>query len=370
MDGNPSTLTDEEEAAASKFRTLLKVGVPPATVRREMERAGVAPKVVAALVGDEASSDDERAAEPRSRSDPEESVPAPCPPTDFEGWGASVDPRNPTLAWEATLKRALPPVEIVDVANDGDAPVHAGGRPRPEGHSRWVCVSDTHGAQGRMTSPIPEGDVLIHAGDFSRMGGTTEVKKFCEWMRSLPHTHKIVIAGNHDVTMEENFDVAGFGKAFGISDKGHGSATARELVRSCDAFTYLEDSAVEVLGYKVYGSPWQPEFCNWAFNLPRGPACAEKWRRIPPDTDVLVTHGPPAGHGDLCASGLRAGCVDLLAEVLTRVRPGYHVFGHIHEGYGCTRMGDTLFLNASTCTFHYRPSNPPLVFDLPRRSKK
>ncbi len=103
------------------------------------------------------------------------------------------------------------------------------------------------------------------------------------------------------------------------------------------------------------------------FNLPHSPDYVSAWRRIPSDTDVLVTHGPPIGHGDLCSSGHRAGCADLLAEVLGRVRPSHHVFGHIHEGYGSTRMEDTLFLIAFTCTFHYRPSNPPLVFDLPPR---
>lgn len=76
----------------------------------------------------------------------------------------------------------------------------------------------------------------------------------------------------------------------------------------------------------------QPEYCNWAFNLPRGTSCLEKWDAIPEDTDILITHTPPVGHGDLCCTGVRAGCVDLLSTVQTRVKPKYHVFGHIHEG--------------------------------------
>lgn len=76
----------------------------------------------------------------------------------------------------------------------------------------------------------------------------------------------------------------------------------------------------------------QPEFCKWAFNVPRGEACLSKWEMIPSDTDILITHTPPVGHGDLCCSGVRAGCVELLSTVQNRVKPKYHVFGHIHEG--------------------------------------
>ena len=240
---------------------------------------------------------------------------------------------------------------MVDVSNS-ESEVHTGKEPCPEGYSRWVCISDTHSKHRRMHCPIPDGDVLVHAGDFSGTGGIKQLEEFCNWMESLPHKHKIVIAGNHELSLE---------------GQSENSMTARELICSCKAFTYLMDSSIDVLGYKVYGSPWQPEFCDWAFNLNRGPDCAYMWRQIPSNTDILITHGPPVGHGDLCKSGLRAGCVDLLTEILERVKPTYHIFGHIHEGYGCTKMGDTFFLNASTCTYNYHPRNPPLVFDLPPR---
>ena len=85
------------------------------------------------------------------------------------------------------------------------------------------------------------------------------------------------------------------------------------------------------------------------------------------DTDVLLTHGPPLGHGDLCSSGLRAGCLDLLDELQGRVKPAYHVFGHIHEGAGATTDGTTTYVNASTCTLRYKATNPPLVFDVTAR---
>lgn len=97
---------------------------------------------------------------------------------------------------------------------------------------------------------------------------------------------------------------------------------------------YLEDSAIEICGVKIYGTPWQPEFCKWAFNVPRGQQCMEKWDMIPEGLDVLITHTPPVGHGDLVCSGVRAGCVDLLTVVQKRIKPKYHIFGHIHEGSG------------------------------------
>lgn len=105
---------------------------------------------------------------------------------------------------------------------------------------------------------------------------------------------------------------------------------------------------------------------------------------IPSDTDILVTHTPPVGHGDLCCSGVRAGCVELLSTVQNRVKPKYHVFGHIHEGtskicsiygkklhtnfyvigYGISSDGKIIYINASTCDLNYLPSNPPVVFDI------
>lgn len=128
--------------------------------------------------------------------------------------------------------------------------------------------------------------------------------------------------------------------------------------------TYLEDEAIEILGLKIYGTPWQPEFCKWAFNLPRGAECLEKWNKIPENLDILITHTPPLGHGDLCCTMVRAGCVELLNTVQCRVKPKYHVFGHVHEGYGITSDGKIIFINASTCDINYLPNNLPIVFDI------
>jgi len=183
---------------------------------------------------------------------------------------------------------------------------------------------------------------------------------------SMPHKHKVVIAGNHDITLDPEYYADSFAR-FHFKGK-QDDAAAVAAMRECAAFAYLEDGSTTICGYSVYGSPWQPEFCDWAFNLERGEPCARRWRAIPDETEILVTHGPPVGHGDLCkGSSQRAGCVDLLAEITNRVKPLYHVFGHVHEGYGQTTDGTTNYINASTCTFNYRPTNKPIVFDLPNK---
>ena len=125
-----------------------------------------------------------------------------------------------------------------------------------------------------------------------------------EWIAAPPHARKIVIAGNHDLT----FDGASYPethKRFGHSERLD-DAACRAMLAAVPGVEYLCDSGTAVRGVTVYGSPWQPEFCGWAFNLPRGEGCRAKWRQIPTGTDVVVTHGPPLGHGDLCSSGLRA----------------------------------------------------------------
>ncbi|XP_070534012.1 metallophosphoesterase MPPED2-like [Ptychodera flava] len=90
--------------------------------------------------------------------------------------------------------------------------------------------------------------------------------------------------------------------------------------------------------------------------------------QIPEGIDILITHGPPLGHGDKTMSEQRAGCVELLNTIQKRVKPKYHIFGHIHEGYGMTSDGYTTYINASTCTLRYRPINKPVIFDLPNPS--
>lgn len=215
---------------------------------------------------------------------------------------------------------------------------------------RFVCISDTHTYHDRIS--LPEGDVLIHSGDFSFTGTAIEINCFNEWLGTLNYKHKIIISGNHDLMFETNPNLA------------------RSLITNA---TYLQDSEFILdSGLRVWGSPWQPEFCNWAFNLPRGIDLRKKWDLIPKGIDILVTHGPPFSIGDRLSpqvigdfyeDGEHIGC-DQLMEVVKIVKPKYHVFGHIHEGYGEYDKHGTHFINASTCTEMYNPVNKPIVFDL------
>lgn len=231
-----------------------------------------------------------------------------------------------------------------------------------QGYIRFVCVSDTHDQTERINFEVPEGDVLIHAGDFTQVGMAHEVNHFADWLDTLPHKTKVVIPGNHELS----FDVRPGNTRGGYTDSKTRDQCIARLKQSC---TFLEDEMIDVHGYKVYGSPWQPEFGGWAYNLKRGAQCVECWERIPTETELLVTHGPPAGHGDLCRGGVRAGCVDLLQTIQTRVKPLYHIFGHIHEDGGITTDGQTNYINASTCDIRYNPSQWPVVFDLPKKDQ-
>lgn len=205
---------------------------------------------------------------------------------------------------------------------------------------KFVCLSDTHNLHNQLE--VPDGDVLLHAGDFTNYGNKRDIQNFNLFLNKLPHTYKVIIAGNHDFMFERK------------------PTKARALLTNC---IYLEDSAVEIEGFMIYGSPWQPWFFDWAFNLPRGKPLKEKWDLIPKDTDILITHGPPYGHGDKVIRNGSQGCVDLL-DAIQRVKPRYHIFGHIHEGYGITKEGKTLCINASNVDFHYHPVNPPITFTL------
>lgn len=204
-----------------------------------------------------------------------------------------------------------------------------------------VAVSDTHSKV--PVDGIPPGDVLVHAGDLTRRGSLEEIAAVGTWLRSLPHPRIVVIAGNHDFAFQRS------------------PVEARRALG--DGIEYLEDTGVEIDGVAFWGSPWQPWFHDWAFNLPRGPQLAEKWSLIPPGTHVLVTHGPPHGILDRTASGEQAGCREL-AERVRAIRPAVHVFGHIHEGSGTAREADTLFVNASICDLRYAPINPARVIDI------
>lgn len=213
---------------------------------------------------------------------------------------------------------------------------------------RIVCISDTH---NRPLPGIPDGDVLVHAGDLTMRGSEKEVHTALDVLLQLPHRHKVLIAGNHDFAFERD---------------EHLRDTMKFMSRNVN---YLHDSGVTIDGVRFWGSPWQPAFYDWAFNLPRGPQLAAKWALIPDDTQFLVTHGPAYGYGDRVAhphigEDPHVGCHDLLDRIRALPLLQCHVYGHIHEGYGMYEHAGVTFVNASTCTQDYRPVNPPVVIDL------
>ncbi|MCC6738926.1 MAG: metallophosphatase domain-containing protein [Planctomycetia bacterium] len=211
--------------------------------------------------------------------------------------------------------------------------------------TRLVLISDTHNHHAAVK--LPAGDVLVHAGDVSGMGRPAEIESFARWLAARPFPHKVVIAGNHDWLFEREPKVA------------------REILeKHCPGVVYLEDAGAEIRGLRFWGSPWQPEFCHWAFNIERREDLAAKWALIPSGVDVLVTHGPPRGILDRTVGGDDAGCDALEEAVATRVKPRVHVFGHIHEAYGALERGGVAYVNASICDLAYRPVNPPVVREL------
>ena len=211
-----------------------------------------------------------------------------------------------------------------------------------------VCMSDTHSTIHAANFKIPAGDIFIHAGDFTRYGLKSEVEEFNTWLGDLPHPHKVVIAGNHELCLDEETLEEAQEYMHQVGEvKPCSVEEVKTLLTNC---TYLEDQAVDILGIRIYGSPWQPLFSHSAFNLPRGEDLLAKWRWIPSDTDILVTHAPPLGVRDAAIRSLetgvqgqpvrsgRAGCEDLLVEVVERVKPRFHIFGHIHEGRKTCRL--------------------------------
>jgi len=206
-----------------------------------------------------------------------------------------------------------------------------------------VCISDTHSLHGNVQ--VPDGNILICAGDVTNIGDIEDLISFDNWLGHLKHKWKIVISGNHDFCFQNDL------------------ARSKKILKNA---IYLQDSGCEIKKLKIWGTPWQPEFLNWAFNLPRGNALAKKWELIPKDTDILITHSPPYQILDRLETRTR--CEDLgdwdLKNAVEKIKPKLHVFGHIHYSYGKVEKSDTIFVNASVCTEEYDPYNPPIVIDL------
>ena len=217
---------------------------------------------------------------------------------------------------------------------------------------RITFISDTHTRQGRIPySDLPGGDLLIHAGDIMNSGyNKNDIFDFLYWYDSIPgYDKKIFIAGNHDRMFENHPE------------------DVKEWLSKFPNIIYLQDESYEIYdletdkSIKIYGSPWQPEFYSWAFNLPRlGIELAAKWEAIPTNIDILVTHVPVYGILDtVTGRGWDwLGC-ELLTQRIAVVKPKIHICGHIHSGYGYYWDGHTHYFNASVLDEQYEYTQKP-----------
>jgi Icc-related predicted phosphoesterase len=199
------------------------------------------------------------------------------------------------------------------------------------------AISDTHGRHKKLA--LPGGDILIHSGDVSGRGHSGEILPFLDWYAEQDYSTIILIPGNHDFGFEEE---------------------PERYVKECAdrKIILLNDSGCTVEGIKVWGSPVQPWFHNWAFNRARTQGEVTRlhgwikthWDLIPEDTEILVTHGPPYGIlDDANARGYEnhVGCQELEKRIReTKVK--LHVFGHIHEGAGYKYLDGRTYVNASS----------------------
>lgn len=201
---------------------------------------------------------------------------------------------------------------------------------------RIVVVSDTHELHSSLTPGVlPNADILVHCGDFTNDGREPYILSFGSWLNQLPYEHLIVVAGNHDLMFERDPE------------------TAVAMLKSrCARVHYLNESGVEVMGLKFWGSPWsittpkEISSITWAFQADRG-EIRQHWEKIPEGLDVLITHGPPYGDlGGTLPKGEDVGCRELQGIVL-RKRPRVHLSGHIHPGYGNRIYKGIRFINAA-----------------------
>jgi Icc-related predicted phosphoesterase len=212
-------------------------------------------------------------------------------------------------------------------------------------------ISDTHTRHDEITQDLPGGDILIHAGDIMNSGyNEGDISSFCTWFNGIKgYDKKIFIAGNHDRLFENDPEYV----------KNH--------LKDYPNIIYLQDESYGIYDLEtdktlnIYGSPWQPEFYSWAFNLPKnGIEIAGKWEAIPDNTDILITHGPSWGAVDTVTRRPwdNLGC-ELLAERIQTFRPKIHVCGHIHSGYGIETIDNIHYINASVLDEAYEYTQKP-----------
>lgn len=222
---------------------------------------------------------------------------------------------------------------------------------------KFVIISDTHEYHDQVK--VPDGDILIHCGDWTNRGEPLAIQKFFYWFTNQPHKYKVCIPGNHELSLE--------GK-----QRPEVLRLINEYVNNTENLYFLENSSVEIEGIRFYGAAATPYFHGWAFNFQRGKDIAIEWKKIPENVQVLITHGPPHGILDMVQDtasnkgrDLHQGCEELAKKIKELKQLKIHVFGHLHtDGGKQTVVNNIIHANAAICTEQYSPTNPPIVIDL------
>ena len=205
---------------------------------------------------------------------------------------------------------------------------------------KLVLLSDTHELHREVE--VPEGDILIHAGDFTMFSHSLQaIADFNEWLGELPHLHKLVVPGNHEFFLE--------------ADPSRRSILSNAVV--------LLNEGTTVEGLRIWGSPATP-LSGTAFGVSSPEDRKRLYAQIPTNTDILITHGPPYGILDSNpVSGLHSGCRELFDAVI-RVRPKLHVFGHVHGAYGIFQTKQTTLVNAALLGMDCGLDRSPIVLQM------
>lgn len=215
--------------------------------------------------------------------------------------------------------------------------------------TRIVMVSDTHGELSQVR--IPDGDVLLHCGDWSYLGQQPELIKFGRDLRKLSHKHKLIVPGNHDLTLDP------------FHEKYHKDHL--KWLKLDKQSHLLINSVINIEGLNIFGTPMIPKIGSWAFGYSHMHKehiynkVLSEFDGINQKIDIVISHGPPLGIMD----EEHYGC-PILLDFIQKLKPRIHVFGHCHEGYGQQQIGDTLFINAAQMSRHYKLAHPPVVIDI------
>ncbi len=212
---------------------------------------------------------------------------------------------------------------------------------------RIAAVSDMH---GHLKFSIKPSDLLLIAGDVCPAYKDKYLSlsrqydflwnEFYPWLLKQPVKQSVFIFGNHDWI---------------------GDTSVLNIPPIPNNCHYIEDSEIIIDGAKIYGTPVQPCFRDWAFNR-REPILQRHWDDIPEGTDILLTHCPPYGILDKTKRGVKIGSKSLLSRI-KKIKPKIVIFGHNHEGYGVDKVDDIICVNASILNERYRMSNSPVYID-------